>query len=948
MCVPTAPPLIDSRLYRWSNDIAHSSYVEYAMQENSRPAVVYSTLLDSGDNLFSYLSTPTHMDEGGASWAVTRVDEALSATFMFSDADIDMLEDTERITFNAAREADGGRQGLLAHSSDNSFAVLAGGLSAVSSHEFLFGSDQGDVTSFAMRVLSRGKYPSIVPSTLDGAIQFNFQDYSDLELGQRVIGIDDYSTFRMSNDRLRALVDESGGRISRLLAKNPADHRRENLERNGTTRPLRHVQDLNPAQAEEMRARRRVANLTDQQRARRSKRAPRVLPVEQVWSHKCPHCSCWHLGSASSAHKRSCCQDGKLLYDHPLPLRPLPLFIVRHIEGRTAHMSRSSAAYNNTLAMCSTIVDNSRGGGFERGMRGPHCVKINGNIVHRFPPSRSVSDPSGGLAYFMYNPDIAVPALASHARRLNSGSTEGAEGYNIVDEALLKDLQSWMVVNNPYAQELRSIGNIIENSETLEQARVQIDGSTEFFEVAHISSERPNGARSIFTVRFAGETEILGLDSSRVEPYSHPLLFLHGGEGWGAAVVRKRIGFFPYLRSRILMPDTVNTQGNPLFSLPSPVLCKEHLIAQYHEPTESSISEAMCTMNPLVHIPTNRFQVFARAGQQYMVDQVSRAVDRVLDYLRKNQTSFFAGKQRDLRRIEHGDANGGDMDINSPEGDDDGHDDGNGDPNYLPASLFGSPRYLRNRAVNALSLVSEFGGATGFLTITCNPNWREIQVRLFQGQTAFDRPDVVCAVFHQRKAAFLENLRNGHYFTFAERPKVVYIIHVIEFQHRGLPHAHIVFRLSNHPSHENELSLAAYCDQFVCAERPVVTPTSTQQEHRYRQLVEDHMVHRCCVASNGCQKEPEGRCKRGYPASTASFVPALQTMFSEHGFPIYRRRTEADCYIVPHNREMLLAWDGHANLEFATTTKCLLYLYKYLYKGPKKVCTFVFNYRTLA
>ena len=53
---------------------------------------------------------------------------------------------------------------------------------------------------------------------------------------------------------------------------------------------------------------------------------------------------------------------------------------------------------------------------------------------------------------------------------------------------------------------------------------------------------------------------------------------------------------------------------------------------------------------------------------------------------------------------------------------------------------------------------------------------------LLAGQTAFDRPDIVTRVFHQRLEAFLSNLRAGKYFG---AHKVVYIIRVIEYQHRG-------------------------------------------------------------------------------------------------------------------------------------------------------------------
>ena len=58
--------------------------------------------------------------------------------------------------------------------------------------------------------------------------------------------------------------------------------------------------------------------------------------------------------------------------------------------------------------------------------------------------------------------------------------------------------------------------------------------------------------------------------------------------------------------------------------------------------------------------------------------------------------------------------------------------------------------------------------------------------------------------------------------------------------------------------------------------------------------------------------------------------------FDEHGFPRYARPRECDLKIVPHNRQILLDWDGHSNVEYTTTTYTMIYLYKYLFKGNKK------------
>ena len=40
-----------------------------------------------------------------------------------------------------------------------------------------------------------------------------------------------------------------------------------------------------------------------------------------------------------------------------------------------------------------------------------------------------------------------------------------------------------------------------------------------------------------------------------------------------------------------------------------------------------------------------------------------------------------------------------------------------------------------------------------------------------------------------------------------------------------------------------------------------------------------------------------------------------------------------DLKVVPHNREILLDWDGNIIFEYAGTSYTFLYLYKYLVKG---------------
>ena len=115
---------------------------------------------------------------------------------------------------------------------------------------------------------------------------------------------------------------------------------------------------------------------------------------------------------------------------------------------------------------------------------------------------------------------------------------------------------------------------------------------------------------------------------------------------------------------------------------------------------------------------------------------------------------------------------------------------------FLAGSFNGSPRHLKGLAHDALTIVTEYGNPDVIITGTTNPLWPEIQERLFAGQTAFDRPDIVVEVFHGRLEAFMHNLRSGKYFG---NKRCVYDIRVIEYQHRGLPHFHLVCKLKDIP-----------------------------------------------------------------------------------------------------------------------------------------------------
>jgi hypothetical protein len=88
--------------------------------------------------------------------------------------------------------------------------------------------------------------------------------------------------------------------------------------------------------------------------------------------------------------------------------------------------------------------------------------------------------------------------------------------------------------------------------------------------------------------------------------------------------------------------------------------------------------------------------------------------------------------------------------------------------------------------MDAMALVQKYGKPDIFLIMTCNPNWDKIKNEIYPGQTPQDRPDLVTRVFRAKEAMrkmLMEKEILG---------KVKAYVYVVEFQKKGLPHAHFL------------------------------------------------------------------------------------------------------------------------------------------------------------
>lgn len=119
---------------------------------------------------------------------------------------------------------------------------------------------------------------------------------------------------------------------------------------------------------------------------------------------------------------------------------------------------------------------------------------------------------------------------------------------------------------------------------------------------------------------------------------------------------------------------------------------------------------------------------------------------------------------------------------------------------------------MSNKTSDGLAIAARCGKPVLFVTVTTNQAWQEIRRRLPRGASPFDHPEVVCRVFHMKMAALKARMMSGSIWgascvniddagnstwTYNIRGDdgTGYLISVIEFQQRGMPHAHIVLKV---------------------------------------------------------------------------------------------------------------------------------------------------------
>ncbi|XP_076932558.1 uncharacterized protein LOC143598148 [Bidens hawaiensis] len=294
-----------------------------------------------------------------------------------------------------------------------------------------------------------------------------------------------------------------------------------------------------------------------------------------------------------------------------------------------------------------------------------------------------------------------------------------------------------------------------------------------------------------------------------------------------------------------------------------------------------------------------------RLFQQMLVDEYTMIEAQRLHYIRAKQHDLRCETYESLRGIQ----STGNGDLSTV-----------GQRVVLPSSFTGGALYMMQNYLDAMTLCRWYGYPGFFITITCNPNWPEVK-RFLKDTTlkSEDRPDILCRLFKLKLDSMIKELKEKSLFG-----KVQAVVYTIEFQKRGLPHAHIcMFMHAESKIHNPQL-----IDNFISAEIP-----NKNSEPELYKLVSDHMIHGPCGEANPkCTCMVNKRCSKNFPKRFQN-----ETSIDSEGFPVYKRRDNGEYVVksdinlenrsvVPYNKTLLKKFQAHINVEWCNQDGLIKYV----------------------
>ncbi|XP_043464096.1 uncharacterized protein LOC122499686 [Leptopilina heterotoma] len=329
---------------------------------------------------------------------------------------------------------------------------------------------------------------------------------------------------------------------------------------------------------------------------------------------------------------------------------------------------------------------------------GPFCFKIQGSIYYQINTTLKPilgENPSYGQL-FIIDPNEA---------------TEIRSNVNVhLDPEILRSLDRVLRDVNIFCQAYEMMGEEIRNQERLaSDSNDKIPQLQLLFTLKpgmdknRYNFQRTNEVAAVFSTTADGEipdsyvvvcnkeTKVLQKVSTmdpNVEPWVYPLFYPFGTRGWDKDIMRttdkrpRRVTRSAYIKFRLAIRNN----------------------------------------------EFNTFNLGRRLFQQWVVDNYVKIEKDRTEYCKSNQTKLRVETYQGLFDFMQNTANSVDGRI--------------GKMIVLPSTFIGSPRYMMQNYQDSMAIVRKFGKPDLFITMTCNPKWREIIENLLPDQVASDRPDI--------------------------------------------------------------------------------------------------------------------------------------------------------------------------------------------------------------
>ncbi|MCB1084060.1 MAG: hypothetical protein KDK61_07090, partial [Simkania sp.] len=174
----------------------------------------------------------------------------------------------------------------------------------------------------------------------------------------------------------------------------------------------------------------------------------------------------------------------------------------------------------------------------------------------------------------------------------------------------------------------------------------------------------------------------------------------------------------------------------------------------------------------------------------------------------------------------------------------------------LPSSWERGRRAKQQLLNDALAFNNKFGCPDYFLTVTANPNWKEIRRNLLPGEEVKDRFDLIHRVFNIKMEEITKEIKAGCLGDYQA------MVRVVEYQKRGLPHFHMLLWVQK----EHKPRSPEILDKIINAQ----VPDAELQPWLYR-VVSERCTHTRCDKFKNSQcryrdlKTGKMFCKSSFP-----------------------------------------------------------------------------------